>query len=141
MELNKKRVTLREIIKHFNLEILVDGDLEQALHKNEIYRSGYELTGFFSKDALELKTAIHVMGARESRYLSRICPNEKRKILEKYFSYPFPAMVLSSQVADHKLLIEVAKEKNKNEVDKYGKEAYEKTISDAIKFIKPQDKE
>ena len=32
-------------------------------------------------------------------------------------------------------------EKNKNEVDKYGKEAYEKTISDAIKFIKPQDKE
>lgn len=113
MELNKKRVTLREIIKHFNLEILADGDLEQALHKNEIYRSGYELTGFFSKDALELKTAIHVMGARESRYLSRICPNEKRKILEKYFSYPFPAMVLSSQVADHKLLIEVAKEKKK----------------------------
>ncbi|MCF2625075.1 HPr(Ser) kinase/phosphatase [Fusobacterium perfoetens] len=113
MELNEKRVTLKQIIKHFNLEVLADGDLEQALHKNEIYRSGYELTGFFSKDALELKTAIHVMGARESRYLSRICPTEKRKILEKYFSYPFPAMVLSSQVADHKLLLEVAKEKKK----------------------------
>lgn len=113
MEFNEKIVTLKEIIKHFNLEVLSGGDLNQALHKNDIYRSGYELTGFFSKDALELKTAIHVMGARESRYLSRISSLEKRKILEKYFSYPFPAMVLSSQVADHKLLIEVAKEKNK----------------------------
>ncbi|MBS5037760.1 MAG: HPr(Ser) kinase/phosphatase [Fusobacterium sp.] len=109
----EKTITLKEIIKHFNLEVLADGNLEQALHKNEIYRSGYELTGFFSKDAVELKSAIHIMGARESRYLSRICQKKKREILEKYFSYPFPAMVLSSKVADHKLLIEVAKEKNK----------------------------
>lgn len=109
----EKTITLKEIIKHFNLEVLADGNLEQALHKNEIYRSGYELTGFFSKDAVELKSAIHIMGARESRYLSRICQKKKREILEEYFSYPFPAMVLSSQVADHKLLIEVAREKNK----------------------------
>lgn len=109
----EKTITLKEIIKHFNLEVLADGNLEQALHKNEIYRSGYELTGFFSKDAVELKSAIHIMGARESRYLSRICQKKKREILEEYFSYPFPAMVLSSKVADHKLLIEVAKEKNK----------------------------
>ena len=109
----EKTITLKEIIKHFNLEVLAGGNLNQALHKNEIYRSGYELTGFFSKDAIELKNAIHIMGARESRYLSRICQKKKREILEKYFSYPFPAMVLSSQVADHKLLIEIAKEKNK----------------------------
>lgn len=109
----EKTITLKEIIEHFNLEVLADGNLNQALHKNEIYRSGYELTGFFSKDAVELKSAIHVMGARESRYLSRICQKKKREILEEYFSYPFPAMVLSSKVADHKLLIDVAKEKNK----------------------------
>ena len=109
----EKTITLKEIIEHFNLEVLADGNLEQALHKNEIYRSGYELTGFFSKDAVELKSAIHIMGARESRYLSRICQKKKREILEEYFSYPFPAMVLSSKVADHKLLIEVAREKNK----------------------------
>ena len=109
----EKTITLKEIIKHFNLEVLADGNLNQALHKNEIYRSGYELTGFFSKDAVELKSAIHIMGARESRYLSRICQKKKREILEEYFSYPFPAMVLSSKVADHKLLIEVAREKNK----------------------------
>lgn len=109
----EKTITLKEIIEHFNLEVLADGNLNQALHKNEIYRSGYELTGFFSKDAVELKSAIHVMGARESRYLSRICQKKKKEILEEYFSYPFPAMVLSSKVADHKLLIEVAKEKNK----------------------------
>ena len=109
----EKTITLKEIIEHFNLEVLADGNLNQALHKNEIYRSGYELTGFFSKDAVELKSAIHVMGARESSYLSRICQKNQREILEKYFSYPVPAMVLSSKVADHKLLIEVAKEKNK----------------------------
>ena len=48
----EKTITLKEIIEHFNLEVLADGNLNQALHKNEIYRSGYELTGFFSKDAV-----------------------------------------------------------------------------------------
>lgn len=89
MEFNEKIVTLKEIIKHFNLEVLSGGDLNQALHKNDIYRSGYELTGFFSKDALELKTAIHVMGARESRYLSRISSLEKEKSLKNIFLIPF----------------------------------------------------
>lgn len=113
MEFDEKTITLREIIDYFNLDILVDGNLEQQIHKNDIYRAGYELTGFFSKDVQELKTAIHVLGVKESNYLARICREEKRKTLEKYFSYPFPALVLSSQVADHKLLLEVAREKKK----------------------------
>ncbi len=113
MEFDEKTITLRTIIEHFKLEILADGDLDQLIHKNDIYRAGYELTGFFSKDVTELRSAIHVLGAKESNYLARICQKEKRKILEKYFSYPFPALVLSSKVADHKLLIEVAKEKKK----------------------------
>ncbi len=113
MEFDEKTLTVREIINHFNLEILSDGNLDQQIHKNDIYRAGYELTGFFSKDVTELNTAIHVLGAKESKYLSRICLKEKRRILEEYFSYPFPALVLSSKVADHKLLLEVAKEKKK----------------------------
>lgn len=51
----EKTITLKEIIEHFNLEVLADGNLNQALHKNEIYRSGYELTGFFPKMLLSLK--------------------------------------------------------------------------------------
>ena len=113
MEFDEKTITLRKIIEHFNLDILAGGDLEQLIHKNDIYRAGYELTGFFSKDVTELRSAIHVLGAKESNYLARICQKQKRKILEEYFSYPFPALVLSSKVADHKLLIEVAKEKKK----------------------------
>lgn len=113
MEFDEKTLPLKSIIEHFNLKILSEGDLEQKIHKNDIYRAGYELTGFFSKDMPELKTAIHILGAKESNYLSRICPKRKREILEEYFSYPFPALVLSSKVADHKLLLEVAKEKKK----------------------------
>lgn len=113
MEFSKKKVTLKEIIDYFDLEILVGGDLEKSLHKNEIYRAGYELTGFFSDETLELQSAIHVMGARESRYLSKIAPEKRREILETYFSYPFPAMVLSARVENPKMLLEAARKKNK----------------------------
>lgn len=113
MEFSRKTVTLKKIIDHFDLEILVTGDLEICLHKNEIYRAGYELTGFFSEETLELQSAIHVMGARESRYLTKKSPEKRKKILEKYFSYPFPAMILSSRVENPKLLLEAAKKKNK----------------------------
>lgn len=113
MEFDEKTITLREIIEHFHMEILVNGDLEQRIRKNDIHRSGYELTGFFPKDTEDLTSSIHVIGAKESNYLSRICQNEKRKILREYFSYPFPALVLSTKVADHKLMLEVAREKKK----------------------------
>ena len=113
MEFSKKTVTLKEIIDYFDLDILVGGDLDICLHKNEIYRAGYELTGFFSDDVLELQSAIHVLGARESRYLVKKSPEKRIKILEKYFSYPFPAMVLSSQVKNPKLILEAARKKHK----------------------------
>ncbi len=38
----EKTVTLRDIVKHFKLEILVDGDFEQNIMANDIHRAGYE---------------------------------------------------------------------------------------------------
>lgn len=113
MEFSKKKVTLKEIIEYFDLEILVEGDLTKSLHKNEIYRAGYELTGFFSEDAIELQSAIHIMGARETKCLTRLSPRHRMEILEKYFSFPFPALVLSSRVENPKLLLEAARKKGK----------------------------
>lgn len=108
----EKRVTIKDIVEYFKLEILVEGDLEQNIETNDIHRAGYELTGFFM-DKDELKRAIHVMGHKESEYLSRLCQNRKDKILDEYFSHKFPALVLSSKVKDIEHILERARIYNK----------------------------
>lgn len=108
----EKRVTIKDIVEYFKLEILVEGDLEQNIETNDIHRAGYELTGFFM-DKDELKRAIHVMGHKESEYLSRLCQNRRDKILDEYFSHKFPALVLSSKVKDIEHILERARIYNK----------------------------
>ena len=108
----EKKVTLRDIIKHFNLEILVEGDLDQNIQTNDIHRAGYEFTGFFL-DKEELRRAIHVMGHKESEYLSRLCEKRRDSILDEYFSHKFPALVLSSKAKDIEHILERARIYNK----------------------------
>lgn len=108
----EKRVTVKDIVEYFKLEILVDGDLDQNIETNDIHRAGYELTGFFM-DKDELKSAIHVMGHKESEYLSRLCQNRRNSILDEYFSHKFPALVLSSKVKDIEHILERARIYNK----------------------------
>ncbi|MCI6152816.1 HPr(Ser) kinase/phosphatase [Fusobacterium perfoetens] len=107
-----KIVTLRDIIEHFNLEVLVDGDLDQRIYMNEIHRVGYEFTGFFV-DKEELKRSVHVMGHRESEYLLRLSSEERHKILDRYFSHKFPALILSCKTKYIESILERAKIYNK----------------------------
>ncbi|WP_300361903.1 HPr(Ser) kinase/phosphatase [Fusobacterium sp.] len=108
----EKKVTIKDIVEYFKLEILVEGDLEQNIETNDIHRAGYELTGFFM-DKDELKRAVHVMGHKESEYLSRLCQNRRDQILDEYFSHKFPALVLSSKVKDIEHILERARIYNK----------------------------
>lgn len=108
----EKTVTLRDIVKHFKLEILVDGDFEQKIMANDIHRAGYEFTGFFM-DKEELQRSIHVMGHKESEYLSRLSEEKRDAILDQYFSHKFPALVLSSKVKDVETILERARIYNK----------------------------
>lgn len=107
-----KKVTLRDIVEHFNLEILVNGDLDQRIYMNEIHRVGYEFTGFFI-DKEELKRSVHVMGHRESEYLLRLSSEEQNKILDRYFSHKFPALILSCKTKNIESILERAKVYNK----------------------------
>ncbi|MGB0405289.1 MAG: serine kinase, partial [Fusobacterium sp.] len=113
MNIKNKSISIREIIEYFNLEILVDGDLDRRISENEIYRIGYELTGFFSDEIEELKNAIHIMGLKENNYLFRMKEEQKTEILDRYLSFPFPVLILSSRAKHIEILIERAKKKNK----------------------------
>ncbi|NME36188.1 HPr(Ser) kinase/phosphatase [Fusobacterium perfoetens] len=107
-----KIITLRDIVEHFNLEVLVDGNLDQRIYMNEIHRVGYEFTGFFV-DKEELKRSVHVMGHRESEYLLRLEPEEREKILDRYFSHKFPALILSCKAKNINSILERARVYNK----------------------------
>lgn len=113
MNIKKNSVSIREIVDYFKLEILVDGDLDRRIDKNDIYRIGYELTGFFSDEIEELKSAIHIMGRKENNYLYRMKKEEKTEILDKYFCFPFPVLILSSRVKHVEILVQRAKIRKK----------------------------
>jgi len=113
VNVKNKSISVREIIEYFDLEILVDGDLDRRIDKNKIYRIGYELTGFFSDEISELKDAIHIMGLKENNYLYRMETEKKTEILDKYLSYPFPVLILSSRAKHIDILTERSKKNNK----------------------------
>lgn len=113
MNIKKNSVSIKEIVDYFKLEVLVDGDLDRRIDKNDIYRIGYELTGFFSDEIEELKSAIHIMGRKENNYLYRMKKEEKTEILDKYFCFPFPVLILSSRVKHVEILVQRAKIRKK----------------------------
>lgn len=111
--MEEKSISLRKLIEYFNLEVLVDGNLDRRIEKNDIHRVGYELKGFFYEGEDDLKKSLHIMGLKEKNYLSRLSEEELEKILNEYFSHDFPALVLSSRVKHIDILLEIAKKKNK----------------------------
>ena len=96
-EVKKKSFKMRELIKEFDLKIINEGtSLDAILEGPNVYRSGPELTGYFDEDSDILENHIHIFGKEEVVYLESLCKEKRKGILKKYFSYDFPALVLSS---------------------------------------------
>ncbi len=95
-EVTEKSFSIREMIKEFNLEIISPGEnLDYKLDGPNIYRTGPELTGYFDEDSQVLEDHIHIFGKEEVAYLESLCRKKRRTILEGYFSYSFPAIILT----------------------------------------------
>ncbi|MGL4969141.1 MAG: serine kinase, partial [Fusobacteriaceae bacterium] len=72
-----------------------------------------ELTGFFECDMDELYNYIHIIGKKETVYLKNLPLEKKEEILEKYFSYPYPFIVVSQDAEMDDVFLKIASEKKK----------------------------
>lgn len=112
LEETTKRVTIRDLKEHLNLDIINEGDLEYKIKVPSIYQIGYELIGFFEVDE-ELNNYVHIYGRKEARFLSKFSAEERKNIFDEYFRHNFPALIATNESIIFPEMVESAKENNK----------------------------
>ncbi|MGL4534503.1 MAG: HPr(Ser) kinase/phosphatase [Fusobacteriaceae bacterium] len=113
--LNKgKGITLKKLAQKLNLEFLVKGDTLREIEEGGVYKVGYEFTGFFQCEMDELYSCVHVIGKKEANYLKTIPEKKRYEMLENYFSYSFPAIILSEDSDVPEDFFKIAKQKKKS---------------------------
>lgn len=88
-------ITVREIVKGLNLEIINEGDLDLKIEIPNLYQIGYELAGFLEKDSEELNKYINICGLKESIYIETFDKIKKDKVISEYMTMNFPALIFS----------------------------------------------
>ena len=103
-------IALTTIIKEFDLQVVhAATDFENVrITVEDISRPGIQLSGYFDHfDPVRLQ----VMGNVEMSYLARLDVAERSKILDRLFSYKFPALLITRIIAPGELCVAMAKKK------------------------------
>ena len=104
-------ISLKTIVKEFDLQVVhaaTDFDAVR-ITVEDISRPGIQLSGYFDHfDPVRLQ----VMGNVEMSYLARLDEAERARILDRLFSYKFPALLITRNIAPSPRCIEMAKKHN-----------------------------
>ena len=104
-------IPLTTIVKEFDLQVVhAATDFESVrITVEDISRPGIQLSGYFDHfDPVRLQ----VMGNVEMSYLARLEESERAKILDRLFSYKFPALLITRNIAPGPLCIRMAQKHN-----------------------------
>lgn len=104
----QKSTTVQELIEKLGLEVLLNVNLSTKVTSQGIYRVGYELSGFFSEGE-ELTTNLNVLGTKECIYLENVDPEIRKRTLDKYLSFSFPALIITCETVLEKEIVEIAR--------------------------------
>ena len=105
------QVPLKKLVEEFDLRVVFAAtDYETVCLKvEEVARPGIQLAGYFDFfDARRLQ----VLGNVEMSYLSRLDSAQRQQVLDRLFSYRFPAMVVARDLQPHDECVEMAKKHN-----------------------------
>lgn len=104
-------VILKDFISEVTLEdlYLADNIDNVKIYNNEISRPGLQLAGYYEKFVAD---RVQIIGNAEWHYLNDM-PDEKRiSVLEKFYSYPIPLIVLSSGLEIFPEMLDLSKNNN-----------------------------
>lgn len=105
--------TVRKLIEHFNMEVINEGNLDFQLKLPSLYHVGYELIGFFDEKGEELNKYLHIYGKKEARFVDTLPHEKKAEMWDKYFSYGFPALIITAETKVTPEMIAGARKNNK----------------------------
>ena len=104
-------VSLSALVKEFNLQVeFASTDYDSIrLTVEDVSRPGIQLAGFFDHfDPMRLQ----VLGNVEMSYLARLSDKARASILDRLFSYKFPALLITRNISPNPQCIEMAKKHN-----------------------------
>ena len=104
-------VALSDLVKEFDLEVeFASTDFDSIrLTVEDVSRPGIQLAGYFDHfDPMRLQ----VLGNVEMSYLSRLSDHARATILDRLFSYKFPALLITRNIPPHAQCVEMAKKHN-----------------------------
>lgn len=102
-------VSVKKLIKDFELEVLVSGKEEEVINVSDINRPGLQLSGFYNYFAPE---RIQVIGKAEWSFLDDMQKELREKRLKKYFSFDMKCLIITRGLEPHEELIKYATQKN-----------------------------
>ena len=94
MSESKYSVTLGQIIKEFDLEVLCAApNYEQVpLHPVDVNRPGLPLSGFF--EHFDTKRLL-LMGLTETAFVAGMTTEQRRESFERLLEYPVPGLIIT----------------------------------------------
>lgn len=108
---NTRSVPLTSLVKEFNLEVMYAAtDFEKIrITVNDVSRPGLQLAGYF--DHFE-PMRLQIVGNVEISYMQKLSAAERAITYDRFFSYKFPALVISRNNDPGSQCIEMAAKHN-----------------------------
>ena len=100
-------VTIEELIEHFNLEVLVEGEKGKLINVSDINRPGLQIAGFY--DYFDNKR-VQLLGMAEWSFLDCMEAELRKKRLNKYFKLDTPCVIFTRELEPHKEFVKAAQE-------------------------------
>ena len=104
-------VPLTTIVKEFELQVVhAATDYESIrITVEDVARPGMQLAGYFEHfDPMRLQ----VLGNVEMSYLGKLSRDERSRILDRLFSYKFPALLITRNIPPDDISLEMARKHN-----------------------------
>lgn len=102
-----QRLTLEDMMKPMAMEAIYmpEGGLDIEITSTDINRPALQMVGFF--DYFD-ETRIQVLGMVEHTYLKKMSKEERYNVLERLFSFRFPALVITRSMECFPEMLEIA---------------------------------
>lgn len=101
-----ERIKLVDFASILHLEILYNGKEYITLSTININRPGIQLTGFYTHFGAD---RVQIMGEMEFAYLKNLSSEKRYESLDKYFSYPLPCLIISTNLEPFEEMLELVK--------------------------------
>lgn len=90
-------VKLEDLVSYMKLEaVYYPEDVQSRIYTPEIIRPGLQLAGYFDWFSFE---RVQVMGKAEMFYLKTLDDDVRTQRLDKFFSFPIPALIIANEMA------------------------------------------